>query len=120
MGVKDTRFSALEVVNATIASSGDLSGEVNLGGLRLCGLLMPDAWVSAAITFQASFDGGTTWVDIYKDGAEYSETVDVDQYISISPEVFAAVPRVKVRSGTSGTPVTQTSGAVIGLVLRGV
>ncbi|NTU77322.1 MAG: hypothetical protein HGA90_05865, partial [Alphaproteobacteria bacterium] len=53
----------LDNVTATIASGTSLSDAQNLGGLRLFGLVMPAAWTTANLTFQASFDGGATWGD---------------------------------------------------------
>ena len=53
-----------KVETFTIASSGTHSDAIAGKGSRLRGLLLP-ALDSTTIQFEASFDGGTTWVDVY-------------------------------------------------------
>lgn len=106
---------------AVIAAAGNISPAVDLGGLRLMGIVMPATWTTAAITFKVSADGGATWNNLYDSlGAEVSISVAASGAYNIDPAVFAHWKLLKVRSGTSGTPVTQSSGASITLVLRSV
>lgn len=94
---------------------------VKLGGLRLFGIVIPSAWTAANLTFQTSYDG-VTYQNLYdKDGSEETVTVtDTDTSIWLNPATFAAVPFLKIRSGTSGTPVNQAAARDILLVLRSV
>ena len=44
----------------TISNGQSLSPQANLGNKLLVGIQMPAVWTAAALTFQASPDGGTT------------------------------------------------------------
>ena len=104
---------------ATIAAASSLSGEVDLGAFQLVGINMPAAWTAAALTFQVSTDGGTTWTEMTTSaGAAVSYTVAASQFIAIDPTLWQGVTAVKVRSGTSGTPVAQGAQALLTLVTR--
>lgn len=106
-------------INAVIPASGSLSPEVDLGQQTLVGIVMPAAWTAASLTFQVSPDGGTTWVELYTyAGVALALTVGTSQYIAVDPTQWKGVYSVKVRSGTSGTPVAQSAQATIGLVVK--
>ncbi len=106
---------------ATIDAAAALSGAVNFGGLRLFGIVMPAAWTAAALTFQVSFDEGASWSNLYDaNGSEVNVTVAASRAITLDPVVFAAVPMLKVRSGTAAAPVNQTAAAALQLVVRSV
>lgn len=107
----------LERVTATISSGGSLSAAVPLGAATLVGISMPAAWDTAGLTFQASVDG-TTFQDVQTTSAELSMTAAASKYIAVDPAVWRGVNLLKVRSGTSGTPVNQTADRTITLVLR--
>ena len=109
------RFEYLGVV---IANGQSLSAAAQVGGYLLCGIIMPSAWTAAALTFQASKDG-TTYNNLYSDGGvEHTVVADASRHIKIDPQDFAGVQYVKVRSGTSGTPVAQGAARTITLVVR--
>jgi len=97
----------------TIADNDAISDALHMAGVQLVGFTVPDEWVTAtSVTFQTSLDG-TTFFDVYFDGAEYTETVLAggDLYVAVaSPEVFFGAVYLKLRSGTSASPVTQTGG----------
>lgn len=118
------------VVDATIASGAALSGSVQVqdvarpSALRaLVGIQMPDGWTTASLTFDVSLDG-STFVPLYWDGSEYEIVAAggaaASSGVALEPSVFAGWAFVKVRSGTSGTPVNQGAERVLKLVLRGV
>lgn len=108
-------------VSVSILTGAAVSNSLNLESLRLFGIVMPAAWTAASLTFQASFDGGTTWVNMYESsGTEISVTASTSRYIALDPVIFASITMIKVRSGTSGTPVNQTADRALGLVLRSI
>lgn len=112
---------AMHILNATIASGASLSDSMNLGGLRLFGIVMPAAWTAANLTFQASFDGGTTYVDMYDyNGLEVVATTSTSRLIVLDPVVFAAIPLLKIRSGTAASAVNQGGDRTLTLVLRSI
>ena len=99
-------------VTATIASGATgLSAAVDLREYgTLIGISMPGTWVAANLTFQTSADGGTTYQNFYDSvGNEYTVTAAASRNIMINAADFLGVRYLKIRSGTSGTPVNQTA-----------
>lgn len=116
-------MAEVDNVNAQIALNQSLSAEVDIGGKSLVGLVLPAAWVAAAggISFQASIDGGTTWNELMTGvGIPFSlaYTAAGPAYIAIDPTALRGVQALKVRSGTAGAPVNQTSAVTLTLVTR--
>ena len=104
---------------ATIANGASLSGAVDLNNAHLVGIVMPSGWTAASLTFQVSRDGGVTFADYYSATAEYEvTTAAASRSIGFAPADFAGVDAIKVRSGTSGTPVNQGAARVLTLVSR--
>ncbi len=98
---------------AAIAESAALSAALDLGGFRgqqIIGIEMPAAWTAAALTFQVSGDG-TNYHDLYDDaGNELSFTVAASRMVSFTEDKRSILSRwryIKLRSGTTGTPVNQ-------------
>ncbi len=99
-----------EVEALVIASGQSLSPAIFTGGYHAQGFMMPDTWTAADLTFQASMDNGLTFKDIYDaQGTEYKVTAAGGRYIILDPVLFGNINCFKVRSGTSGTPVTQAA-----------
>jgi len=112
-------------VAATIAESGSLSAEIDLGAGRvLCAIDMPADWTAANLTFQASYNTGGTFDNLYDQyGTEKNITAAEDRYISLDdPAFWMGVRYLKVRSGTAASPVAQTreGGTVVTLVVKPV
>lgn len=110
------------LASGAAAVSPAVSGGVAMGADTLVGIWMPATWVAAALTFQVSPDGGTTWVELFNDGGTaVSITAAASQYISLvtnSNYTWRGINMLKVRSGTSGSPVAQTGGATVTLIGR--
>jgi len=114
-------------LEATIASGESLSDAIDMSAFatnkdnyRLFDLSMPEEWTTANLTFQTSYDGVT-----YKNfqdgqGTEITIVAIANVNITLDPAIFAAVPYIKVRSGTRATPVNQAAARDILLVLRSV
>lgn len=105
-------------VPAAIANGAALSAAISLTTGRLFAIQMPAAWTAANLTFQASYDGGATFCDMYDDaGTEVTVTAAASRYIYISnPMAWMGVQVIKVRSGTTGSPVNQGGDRVVQLV----
>jgi hypothetical protein len=119
-----TQVECRNIVIATIANGAALSDAVNLRGEVLVGVRMSAVWDAANLTFQASMDD-VTYMDAYSGaGAEHVVTVaGAGVHIWVDPSNFAGYRWLKVRSGTTGTPVNQTTGAdprVLELITRGI
>lgn len=96
--------------SATIASGASLSGAVLLGPCRLCGVQLPGTWTTAAITFEVSVDGGTTFKPLYDlYGTEYTAQAAADRWVGLPVSDFAAYDAVKIRSGSVASPVNQAA-----------
>ncbi len=116
-------FQDIDLQTVVIATGSSLSPQVNLGEKTLVAVSMPAAWTTGNLTFQGSSDGGTTWLEVMTSAAAaYTVDVAASQFVLIDPTTLLGLNAIKVRSGTSGSPVTQTrgGGTTITLVTRGV
>lgn len=107
--------------NVTIGTDADgLSNEIPCLGVVILGLVMPSAWTAAAITFKGSWDGGTTYYNLYEsDGDEISWTVDASRVIlplGTAP-LMAALTHIQLRSGSAATPVQQAASRTLTLLV---
>jgi len=101
----------------TIANGASLSGIVDLGSNDLVGIIMPSAWTAASLTFQFSIDG-TNFYDAYSATAELSSTAAAaSRMISINAANYDMGRYIKIRSGTSATPVNQAADRILTLII---
>lgn len=102
---------------ATITSGTALSPAADLDNARLAKIVMPAAWTAASLTFQTS-DDGVTYSNLYTAaGVEYTVTAAASTAIVVPIVDWIGTRFVKVRSGTSGSPVNQGADRVITLVV---
>lgn len=108
----------------TIANGESLSGEVGLRGsysplgqYQVVGIQFPSSWTTADVTFAVSADG-VTFVPLYWVDVEYSVAAAASTAVSVEPSALAGWPFVKIRSGTSGTPVNQAAERSIQVLTR--
>lgn len=107
----------------TIASGGNLSTAAYLRDYSLVGIITPSSWTTANLTLQMGFDDPSatspTYNNVYTStGSEYTVTAAASRFIAISPLDLPQVEFIKVRSGTSGSPVNQDAARSIKLVLK--
>jgi hypothetical protein len=114
---KPVGSQALEMTTVTIANGASLSGAVDIGGRKLVAIDMPSAWTAAALTFQASADG-VTYDDMYDGATERSLTVAASRYMMLNIGDWVGARYLKIRSGTSGTPVNQGGARTITLMVQ--
>ena len=112
--------------SVTIASGEAVSGLVSTRGeydppatYQVIGLQFPSSWTTADVTFSVSADG-STFVPLYWNGNEYTVGAAASQGVSLEPSALAGWPFVKVRSGTSGSPVNQAAERTVLVVTRRV
>ncbi len=111
-------YQYLDHAPVIIANGQSLSGVVQIAGKLLVGIIMPAAWDAANLTFQVSRDD-VTYNNKYDDaGVEKTITAAAARHIDVVPAEFSGSEWLKIRSGTSGTPVPQTAARTIYLVLR--
>lgn len=110
---------AVTIANgAALSSAGNLTAYVQQGKTRTVGLLMPAAWTAANITLQAS-ENGSTFYNVWSGGSEYTLTnTDASQYVVIPANDLIGANYLKVRSGTSGSPVNQGAARTLQILLQ--
>lgn len=114
----EERPSEVTTVDVVISSGQSLSAAANLGGLHAMGIIMPSAWTAASLSFQACADS-VTFVDLYSEfGTEVVIPAGVSRFLAFAPSLFLAFNGLKVRSGTTGTPVNQAADRTLKIVAR--
>ena len=112
-------FAQVITKTGTITNGTSLSGAIDCSAGRPSRIAMPSTWDSANLTFQASADG-TTYNNLYdSSGNEYTVTAAASRSILLPLADFISIRYLKIRSGTSGSPVNQTTSGdrVLTLVL---
>jgi hypothetical protein len=83
--------------------------------------IMPSVWNGTAITFQATDEKGGTYKNVYDSGGtEISVTVANNRVIVPTAAIQAAlasITHIKIRSGSSATPVNQQDDRSIKIVV---
>lgn len=103
-----------KILNAVIANGASLSDSLYVWPCQASAIIMPAAWTAASMTFQGSMDG-VNFFDLFNDsGVEYEIPVLVSQAVQLN--VPLTFPYVKIRSGTTGTPVNQGGARSVTLV----
>ena len=120
-GTEGSYADHTDVITATIANGASLSGEIDLAHHRIMLIQMPAAWTAANLTFQVATATGGTFQDLYDDGGvEVNVTAAVSRAIGVDLNAgpLASARFIKIRSGTTGTPVTQAAARSIVLVTK--
>lgn len=108
---------AVTEIPVTIASGTSLSAATDLGPYRVFAIVPPTSWTAASLTFQGS-SNGVDFYDLFDDtGTEISVTVTASKYIILTaPVKLLGLRWLKVRSGTTGTPVNQGADRIVKLI----
>jgi hypothetical protein len=107
------------IASLVIANGASLSGVIDARGKRLARVLIPATWTAANLTFQSSVDG-TNFNDLYDEyGAEVSVMATVGKVAALSSNAIplSDLMYLKIRSGTTGTPVNQGADRTLTIVL---
>ncbi len=104
-------ITTAEVVQVTIADEAALSDAAFIGTAEIVGISVP-TMDNAKLTFQGSHDG-TTYRDLYDSTpAELEWATGTGDYFATLPANLKGVNYLKIRSGTSASPVNQTTAAI--------
>lgn len=104
----------------TITAGASLSSAVYVGGLQLVSIQLPSTWTTAGITFQGALDGSgnegdaglnATFVNLQTSAAAELavSSIAASFIITVANLNIDSMRWLKIRSGTSGSPVTQVS-----------
>lgn len=114
---------AVDQQNAVIANGTSTTGNIDLRGKALTGILMPAAWTAASLTFDVSRDG-TNFFPLHDRTAAYviaaAGGAAAGLAITMDPEVFGDWTHVRIRSGVIGTYVNQGAARTLVVLTRDV
>jgi hypothetical protein len=110
---------ARTITSVTISSGGSLSSTVDLSGASLAGIILPSNWTAASITFRVGLSLTGLADLVSTDGTEVSYPVAAGKAFLVNPLDWAGARYLQIRSGTSASPVVQTNGATVTLILWG-
>lgn len=115
-------------LTCTIASGDSLSSValspstpyIGLSGLTIYGIIMPSGWTAADLTMQISNESPSSGFNNVYDstGSEVTITAAASRMIIVPPLSYISGKFIKLRSGTSGTPVNQGADRVITVLCR--
>lgn len=106
-------------LSTTIANGASLSSPITLDRRPILSVLIPAGWDDADMTFQVSMDGITYYELVDEDGAAVTLAVAASKMVRLTNlDQWAGYNYLKMRSGTSGTPVTQSGAVTIYLTVR--
>lgn len=106
---------------ATIAASASLSNIIGVGRRLVTGIEMPSGWTTADLTFTGASPGGTHNPILDSDGNELTVSAAASKFVSLTSaemDLLSGAAEIKVRSGTSGSPVVQVAARDLKLVLK--
>ena len=98
-----------EKLDLTTDATG-LTSELDLKGKHLCGILVGSSdWTAASLTLMVSPTSGGTFYPVHSSSGEVSRVGAGETYFTLNEEEVRGLRFIKVRSGTSGTPVAQAA-----------
>jgi hypothetical protein len=106
----------------TIANGASLTDAIDLADTRLSRIAIPASWTTANLSFQVSYDG-VTYNNLHDlAGVEVTAAAAASRSISLHTlfALFQDVRWLKIRSGTSGTPVNQGGDRTLQLAVRSI
>tara|TARA_Y100000310_G_scaffold339965_1_gene434300 strand:+ start:570 stop:938 length:369 start_codon:yes stop_codon:yes gene_type:complete len=120
---RELAIKATKSVTIGTGAAGQ-SSEIDLQGFALEAILFPAGWTAAAITFLGSNVSGGTFCDVYDSGGtELNLTVAASRMIGLTAThkaVLKALRFVKMRSGTTATPVAQGATRTLTLIFKSI
>ncbi len=100
--------------SVTISASNKISTAINTGGLKLATMVIPVGMESGKISFQGSFDGGATFIDLIDvNGLPYVAKIIAGRAVMMVPLDFAGVDIIRLVSDE-----IETAERIIGIVMR--
>ena len=108
----------IRTLQATIPINTALSNALSIDGDVLCEIQMPATWTTAHVTFQTSPDGVNFQDLVDTSNAEVDLTVTQAKNRRVNPDLYHGIVYLRLRSGTTATPVNQAAARVLTLVFE--
>jgi hypothetical protein len=107
------------LIGPTIRASEALSDAIDTASGEPQMLFVPTNWSGRGpISFQVSFDGGITFVDLFDpSGNEVLRAAVAGTAVPLAGSFMSAITWVRVRSGSRAFPVPQPNECVFGLTV---
>jgi len=102
------------VLQSTIPGTGYVTPAINLAIPGITALETLGAWTAAVASFEVQING--IWYDMWYLGNEVTAIIAAGQIVDLDADKWLGVTSLKVRSGTSGSPITQPVDADLALV----
>lgn len=102
---------------ATILNGASVSEILDLGPMRLGGIIFPAAWTAAGLGLLVGIDGVNVFTLRDATGTEYAVTVNVGDAQLLTIADFLTFNTVQLRSGTKAAPVNQGGDRAFTLLL---
>lgn len=106
-------------LTVTISEGSSLSASLTLNRRPPLSIIVPAGWDTAVITFQVSQDGVSYYELIDQDGDVVQLEPAAGRMMRVdNPEQWEGFNYMRIRSGTSGSPVTQTADRTLTVTVR--
>jgi hypothetical protein len=109
----------IAIVTATIAARGTITPAVAITG-PIIGIIMPAGWAPAVVVSVQGSADGVNFYDLY-DGVtakELSFNVKQNSMVAISPNRLCCCTAIKLRSGTTSSPVMQPIACQFSIIVQ--
>ena len=97
----------INLITATIASSGTKSTAINVYGASAGAMYIPASFTGTTVTFEGSCDDGTTFKAITNSlGNAVSQTIIADTWHTLDPQIFYPYDQIKIVAASQGAERT--------------
>ncbi len=116
MATKNDFQSQILTENVVITAGTSSSNGLSLGGCSLVGVVTPATMTSTSLRFEASFDGGTSYIPIENGaGGNISKTISGGEYIPLDAADFLGVNYLRIISGSN-----EASNRTLTVIMRAI
>jgi len=106
-------------ITVIIANGVALTDVIDLKQNIITAIQIPAAWTAANLTFQASSTRTGTFADVFDAAGNELTAVAAASRVIVDLLELSPIRFLKIRSGTTGTPVNQGAERTLNLILNG-
>ena len=111
-----------DFITVVISANQTQTSAIDFGHKEVIALQMPSTWTTANITLLGATTVSGAYTPVYdQSGSEINLAVANNRMIMVdgSSQIFNTIRYMKIRSGTSATPVSQDADRLLEFILRG-